>query len=70
MQIGSRVFDRDAAHRVDRVEQAGLLDQQHAPLAGESEARADRDALVLLADADRAAAQHLSPAAAAGPRWW
>ena len=44
--------DRDAADGVDGVEQARLLDQQQPALAGVGQAGADRDALVLLADAD------------------
>ena len=52
MQIGRLIFDRVAANGVDGVEQAGLLDQQQPALAGERQAGADADALVLLADAD------------------
>src|SRR6202521_2522106 len=49
-----RVFDRHAADRIDGVEHAGLLDQEQRPPPAMSEAGADADALVLLADADEA----------------
>ena len=64
------VFDRVAADGVDGVEQAGLLDQQQPALAGEGQTGADRDALVLLADADQPRVASSWRAAAAGPRWW
>ena len=59
MQIGSAVLDGDAADRVDRIEQAGLLDQEQRAAIAVGEPGADRDALVLLADAHEARVAHL-----------
>ena len=48
------IFDRDAADRIDGVEEAGLLDQQQRAPPAIGKAGADADALVLLAHADEA----------------
>src|SRR6185312_13778760 len=48
------VLDADAADGVERVEEAGVLDQDQRALVGVGQARRDADALVLLADADQA----------------
>src|SRR5262249_38288160 len=56
---GKRILDRDTADRVDRVEHAGLLNQEQRALARIGEAGADADAFVLLADADEARRLHL-----------
>ena len=53
MQIGSAYSTATPRMALIEVEQAGLLDQQQRALAGVREARADADALVLLADADQ-----------------
>jgi hypothetical protein len=49
-----RIFDRDAADRVDGVEQAGLLDQEQRAPPAIGQSGADADALVFLADPDEA----------------
>ena len=48
------VLDRDAADGIDRIEKAGVLDQDQRALVGIGQAGGDADAFVLLADADEA----------------
>ena len=48
------VLHRDAADGVDRVEEAGVLDQDQRALVAIGEPGGDADALVFLADADEA----------------
>ena len=54
-----RILDGDAADRVDRVEHAGLLDEEQRAAIAVGEPGADRDAFVLLADAHESRIAHL-----------
>src|SRR5258708_31412685 len=47
------VFDGDGAHGIERIHEAGVLDEEERAAVAEGKARADRDAFIFLANSDQ-----------------
>ena len=68
MQIGSEYSTATTADRIDGVEQSGVLDEEQRTAVAVGKPGADRDALVLLADADQPRVAGLARSGAANLR--